>query len=105
MTALAASATWITPLDPARDPLAHPDGIRLAVKDCIDVAGTITTAGSATLAASAQPASVDAPCLGGFRSAGARIVGKANLHELCFGATGINPHFGTPVNPLDPLTW
>jgi amidase len=29
-------------------------------------------------------------------------VGKANLHELCFGATGINPHYGTPVNPIDP---
>src|SRR6478672_5798016 len=32
----------------------------------------------------------------------ARIVGKANLHELCFGATGVNPWYGTPVNPLDP---
>ena len=31
-----------------------------------------------------------------------RIVGKANLHELAFGASGINAGFGTPVNPLDP---
>lgn len=31
-----------------------------------------------------------------------RIVGKANLHELAFGASGINPGYGTPVNPLDP---
>lgn len=30
------------------------------------------------------------------------IVGKTNLHELAFGITGINPWFGTPVNPLDP---
>jgi amidase len=30
------------------------------------------------------------------------LVGKANLHELCFGGTGVNPHYGTPVNPLDP---
>ena len=29
------------------------------------------------------------------------IVGKTNLHELAFGVTGINPWFGTPVNPLD----
>ena len=29
-------------------------------------------------------------------------MGKTNLHELCFGATGVNPHYGTPVNPLDP---
>src|SRR5207245_3006954 len=31
-----------------------------------------------------------------------RIVGKANLHELAFGATGVNPWFGTAANPLDP---
>ncbi|WP_426571863.1 amidase [Aquihabitans sp. McL0605] len=101
MTAPLPSATWITPLDPDLDPLAAPDGIRVAVKDCIDVAGVITTAGSPAVAAVAEPAPVDAPCLELARAAGARIVGKANLHELCFGATGINPHYGTPENPLD----
>ncbi|MCU1351543.1 MAG: amidase, partial [Acidimicrobiales bacterium] len=50
----------------------------------------------------AGPAAADAACLAGFRAAGARIVGKTNLHELCFGVTGVNPWFGTPVNPLDP---
>ncbi len=102
MTAPPASATWITPLDPDLDPLASPDGVRLAVKDCIDVAGVVTTAGSPVVAAHAEPATVDAPCLELARAAGARIVGKANLHELCFGASGVNPHYGTPVNPLDP---
>jgi amidase len=29
------------------------------------------------------------------------IVGKTNLVELAFGADGVNPWFGTPVNPLD----
>lgn len=94
--------TFITRLDPDEDPLAAPDGLRLAVKDCIDVVGTITTAGSAAVAESASPATDDAACLAGFRAAGARIVGKANLHELCFGSSGVNPHYGTPVNPLDP---
>jgi amidase len=102
VTAPPASATWITPLDPDLDPLARPDGIRVAVKDCIDVAGVITSAGSPVIAEQAEPAASDAPCLEVARAAGARIVGKANLHELCFGATGINPHYGTPVNPLDP---
>src|SRR5438477_238731 len=32
----------------------------------------------------------------------ARIVGKANLHELAYGVSGVNGWFGTPVNPLDP---
>ena len=101
MTAPKPSATWITPLDPDLDPRAAPDGIRLAVKDCIDVAGVVTTAGSPAVADSAEPAPVDATCLELARAAGARIVGKANLHELCFGATGVNPHYGTPENPLD----
>ncbi len=77
-------------------------GVRLAVKDLIDVAGVPTTAGSRALAERAGPAAADAACLAGARAAGARIVGKANLHELAFGATGHNPWFGTPVNPLDP---
>lgn len=95
-------ATWITLLDPDLDPRARPDGVRLAVKDCIDVEGVVTTAGSPAVAATADPALTDALCLAGARAAGARIVGKTNLHELCFGATGVNPHYGTPVNPLDP---
>jgi amidase len=77
------------------------DGIRLAVKDLIDVAGMPTTAGSRALAAAAA-AERDARCLAGARAAGARIVGKANLNELAFGASGVNEYFGTPVNPLDP---
>ncbi len=94
-------ATWIARLD-AGDPGSRPNEMRVAVKDCIDVAGVVTTAGSPAVAATAQPAPADAACLAGIRAAGARIVGKANLHELCFGATGVNPHYGTPVNPLDP---
>jgi len=77
-------------------------GPRLAVKDCIDVAGVVTTAGCPLVAETALPASIDAACLAGARAAGARLIGKTNLHELCFGATGVNPHFGTPRNPLDP---
>ena len=50
----------------------------------------------------ATPAARDAACLGGARSAGARIVGRTNLHELALGVTGVNPWYGTPVNPLDP---
>jgi len=77
-------------------------GPRLAVKDAIDLFGVPTTVGSRVVARSAHPAATDAACLAGFRAAGARMVGKTNLHELCFGSTGVNPWFGTPTNPLDP---
>ena len=76
-------------------------GPRLAVKDIIDVAGVPTTAGSRALERIAQPALHDAPCLAGARAAGARIVGKTNLHELAMLPLGTNPWFGTPTNPLD----
>ncbi|HVS68472.1 MAG TPA: amidase [Mycobacteriales bacterium] len=88
--------TFITKLD------ADGDGPRLAVKDIIDVAGVPTTAGCRAVAKTAEPAATDAPCLVGARAAGARIVGKANLHELAVLPIGTNPWFGTPVNPLDP---
>ena len=81
-------------------------GARVAVKDLIDVAGLPTTNGSKVIAATATPAEADAACLAGTRAAekagNAVIMGKTNLHELAFGVTGINPWFGTPVNPLDP---
>lgn len=77
-------------------------GPRLAVKDCIDVRGYHTTVGCRAVALDATDASEDAACLAGFRAAGAQVVGKTTLHELCQGGTGVNPAFGTPVNPLDP---
>jgi len=98
-------ATFIARFDPAAT--AHPGALRLAVKDLIDMAGTPTTNGSKVMAASAagEPATADAACLAGARAAEAKgaltIVGKTNLHELAFGVTGINPWFGTPVNPID----
>jgi len=77
-------------------------GVRLAVKDLIDVAGTPTTCGSRVVAETAPPAAADAACLAGAREAGARIVGKANCSELAFSPIGTNPWFGSPLNPVDP---
>jgi amidase len=81
-------------------------GPRVAVKDLIDMAGLPTTAGSRPVADRALPAARDAACIAGLRAAMnaglARFAGKTNLHELAYGISGINPAFGTPVNPLDP---
>src|SRR5436309_16034820 len=88
-------STFITKLDTAGD------GMRLAVKDLVDVEGVPTTAGCRAVERTAAPASADAPCLAGARAAGARIVGKANLQELATRPIGTNPWFGNPINPLD----
>ena len=89
-------ATWIVRLD------APGDGPRLAVKDCIDVEGLPTTVGCQLIAEQASPAARDAAVVAAARQAGARIVGKTNLAELCWSASGLNPWSGTPVNPADP---
>jgi amidase len=88
---------WITRLE------SPGDGVRLAVKDNIDVAGVVTTCACPAYAEGRAPAERDAPCLAGARAAGARIVGKTNMHELAYGAAGVNRFYGTAVNPLDPL--
>ena len=79
---------------------------RIAIKDLIDVAGTITTAGCKAVERRATRATADAELLAGIRAAVDRgeltIVGKTNLHELAFGADGINAAYGTPTNPIDP---
>jgi amidase len=78
------------------------DGPRLAVKDCIDVAGSVTSVGCEAIAARAVKASKDAEVVVKAKMNGARLVGKTNLTELCWSAVGTNTHFGTPVNPLAP---
>ena len=90
-------ATWIEQWLPATG-----DGPRVAVKDLIDVAGSVTTAGCRAVADLAVIAGRDAPTIAAVRRAGGRLVGKVNLHELAFGTSGINPWFGTPANPADP---
>lgn len=90
-------AEWITRLE-----VPPGDGPLLAVKDAIDVEGAPTTVGCAAVADTASPAAGDADCVATARAAGARIAGKTNLHELCFGTNGGNPWFGNPVNPVAP---
>ena len=74
---------------------------KVVVKDTIDIAGFPTCAGSAALA-DAPPAAAHAAIVERTLKAGYHIVGKANLHELAFGMTGINDWAGTPENPRYP---
>ena len=75
--------------------------LNVMVKDSIDIQGQITTAGSRALAHS-QPAKKNAKVVDLILESDARITAKTTLHELAFGITGINQHFGTPENPKYP---
>ena len=79
------------------------DGVPIAWKDLVDMAGERTTAGSA-LYAESPPKEKDAPIVANLAAAGMVALGKTNLSEFAFSALGLNPHFGTPRNPRDPAT-
>lgn len=72
----------------------------VAVKDLIDVRGAVTTGGGCFLPA--RPADADAACLAGARALGAVVIGKTNLDEFAYGATGENEHHGPVRNARDP---
>jgi aspartyl-tRNA(Asn)/glutamyl-tRNA(Gln) amidotransferase subunit A len=77
------------------------EGPKVAVKDLVDVKGTVTTAGGIILPE--VVAERDAPVVERMRrKAGVVVVGKANLHEFAYGATSTNPHYGPVRNPHDP---
>ena len=76
-------------------------GVPIALKDLIDTAGEVTAAGSKVLAEGAA-AKEDAPVAARLDAAGAVFLGKTNMTELAFSGLGLNPHFGTPPNALDP---
>ncbi|ARM15394.1 MULTISPECIES: amidase [Rhizobium] len=74
------------------------DGIPIAWKDLFDIEGVTTTAGSRVLAGDA-PAERDAAVVALLKSAGMIAGGRTNMSEFAFSGLGINPHYGTPVNP------
>lgn len=73
-------------------------GIPVAVKDVFDMRGVRTTGGSKVIdyVPAENAAVVDA-----LEAAGAVVMGKLNMHELSYGITSNNPHFGAVRNPWD----
>ena len=89
----------------AEDDMAHGrslgplHGIPVAVKDLFFTAALPTTAGTRIL--SDQFPREDATVIRSLKDAGAILLGKLNLHELAYGITSDNPHFGPVRNPWD----
>ena len=74
-------------------------GMTLAIKDNIDVAGLPTTAGTAALSKHVPTAS--ASVVDRLLQAGAIVIGKTNMHELAFGITSNNATFGPVKNAVN----
>lgn len=81
-------------------PLSPLDGVPVAVKGNIAVAGLPWTAGIG--AYRGRIAGADAPCVATLRNAGLVILGTLNLHEGALGVTSDNPWFGRVGNPYRP---
>jgi indoleacetamide hydrolase len=77
-------------------PLGPLAGLPLAVKENINTAWLPTTAGTPAL--QGNVVGQDAPLLGPLYQAGAILFGKANMHELAFGITGVSSQ-GQSRNP------
>lgn len=75
-------------------------GIPISVKDLFDVRGQVTRAGSRLLQDS-PPAAADALVVRRLRKAGFVLVGRTNMTEFAYSGLGLNPHYGTPLNPYD----
>ena len=75
-------------------------GIPVAVKDLFLTRGVVTTGGS-KLHENFVPAH-DAAVVERLRGAGAVLLGKLNMHELAYGITSANPHYGAVRNPWNP---
>ncbi|HLX43288.1 MAG TPA: amidase [Bryobacteraceae bacterium] len=74
-------------------------GVPIAHKDLVMTRGVRTTAGSKIF--SDFVPDQDAVVAAKLNDAGAVMVGKTGLHELAYGITSTNPHFGAVRNPWD----
>lgn len=79
-------------------PLSALDGVPIGWKDLFDVAGAPTRAGSKVLGDGAIKTR-DCGVTANAAKIGMVTLGKLNMTELAYSGLGLNPHYGTPVNP------
>ncbi|MGO1463487.1 MAG: amidase [Marinobacter sp.] len=80
-------------------PLGDLAGLPIALKVLFDVKGEVTHSGSKWWT---ERAHEDALIVSRLRRAGAVITGHTNMTEFAYSGVGLNPHYGTPANPLAP---
>jgi aspartyl-tRNA(Asn)/glutamyl-tRNA(Gln) amidotransferase subunit A len=77
----------------------HLFGIPVALKDCFDLQGFVTSSGSRFYAQHNAPAACDSWVAARLKAAGAVVTGKTHLHQLAYGITGENRDYGDCVQP------
>ena len=82
------------------DPCSPLCGIPIALKDVFSTRGIRTTCGSKLFENNVPE--FDSAVAAKLAAAGAILIGKTGLHELAYGVTSENPHFGTVHNPAAP---
>lgn len=93
--------TWARKADQARasgKPLGPLHGLPVTLKDLINTGFAPTSAGTPALSGNI-PVNGNARIVDLLTRAGAVPFGKANMHELSFGATSVNPFSGPVGNP------
>ena len=75
-------------------------GVPMAIKDSFWTKGVRTTGGTKVLADFVP--TEDATAVARLKSAGCVLVGKSSMHEMAYGFTSRNPHYGDCRNPWDP---
>lgn len=82
-----------------RDKPLH--GLPIALKDCFDLEGFVTTTGSCFYARHNAPANEDSCVAAQLKAAGAIITGKTHMQMLAYGITGENRDYGDCLQPED----
>jgi len=77
-------------------------GLSFAVKDLYDTTGDVTGNGSPEWLAGHQPAQHTSPLVTSLLEAGADCVGKTICDEFFYSFSGMNAHYGTPLNSRAP---
>jgi Asp-tRNA(Asn)/Glu-tRNA(Gln) amidotransferase A subunit family amidase len=75
--------------------------VPISIKDCFDVAGSVTTCGSRFYAQHNLPATKNSWVAQRLLDSGAIITGKTHLHQLAYGITGENADYGDCLQPRD----
>jgi aspartyl-tRNA(Asn)/glutamyl-tRNA(Gln) amidotransferase subunit A len=111
----ASSNTYITPFttesfhravqlprlfpDPQNRPALY--GVPISIKDCFDVAGSVTTCASRFYAQHNPAATKNSWVAQRLLDSGAILTGKTHLHQLAYGVTGENADYGDCLQPRD----